>query len=545
MGGNRHHPRPQSRAPVAAAAIVLLVLLALTLVLGLHHTEGHLTYALDDAYIHLAMAKNLAEHGVWGVNRQEFSSTSSAPVWTALLGLAFLLAGPRAIVPLLLNIAVSLALLLLANRLLVRESNLAPRSRALVLVALVLFVPVVPMIATGQEHLLHLLLIVLFLLGLGRLLATPSRGLGRLPLELWIATPALGLVRYESLLLVGVTVLILALRRRWTDGAILAGLGFLPPLAFGLWSVAHGGYFFPNPVLLKANLPLGDSGALLKTATGYVALRRLFINAHLLVPLLLALGLLTALAARGASIATQPVRRPLPGTALMLFAATTLLHLTLADVGWFHRYEAYLVGLGILAIALGLGSAIDAAREVFDRFVQHGTARVALILTLLLSVAPLADRATRATLETPKAMRNIYEQQIQVARFLRDHCGDRSVAMNDIGAASFLADTRCVDLMGLANQRIADRIRARTYGPGALELILREEGVSVAVLYENWIRVPAEWTRVARWRIEGNVVTGGDTVAFFALAAHDAPDLDDGLRRFRSRLPARVLVATP
>jgi hypothetical protein len=33
----------------------------------LRQTNGHFVYSLDDPYIHLAVAKNLARHGVWGV----------------------------------------------------------------------------------------------------------------------------------------------------------------------------------------------------------------------------------------------------------------------------------------------------------------------------------------------------------------------------------------------------------------------------------------------------------------------------------------------
>ncbi len=37
-------------------------------------TEDHFTYLLDDAYIHLALAKNYAFHDIWGITKYVFSS---------------------------------------------------------------------------------------------------------------------------------------------------------------------------------------------------------------------------------------------------------------------------------------------------------------------------------------------------------------------------------------------------------------------------------------------------------------------------------------
>src|SRR3954447_15747321 len=65
-------------------AAVYLTLVAALLLSIAHRTGGHFVYALDDPYIHLALAENLA-HGHYGLNATEFASPSSSILWPFLL----------------------------------------------------------------------------------------------------------------------------------------------------------------------------------------------------------------------------------------------------------------------------------------------------------------------------------------------------------------------------------------------------------------------------------------------------------------------------
>ncbi|MFH1143134.1 MAG: hypothetical protein V1774_01150, partial [Candidatus Eisenbacteria bacterium] len=163
----------------------------------------------------------------------------------------------------------------------------------------------------------------------------------------------------------------------------------------------------------------------------------------------------------------------------------------------------------------------------------------AFLIALVFLVA-VGDRGVRALLETPRATANINEQQIQVALFLREHYTGSTIALNDIGAANFLADIVCVDLYGLASHEVLKALRQGTYGVKTLERITREKGARVAVLYPNWIRTPSSWTRVGHWSIADNVVNGGDTVAFFALDAEERSTLTRNLKLHSSKLPPGV-----
>ena len=84
--------------------LILWLLFALMLVVSLHDNQNHLVYSLDDAYIHMAMAKNYALYGIWGITKYEFTPCSSSIIWTLLLSLVYFIFKPNVLTPLMLNI---------------------------------------------------------------------------------------------------------------------------------------------------------------------------------------------------------------------------------------------------------------------------------------------------------------------------------------------------------------------------------------------------------------------------------------------------------
>ncbi|NJC95184.1 MAG: hypothetical protein C3F07_01175 [Anaerolineales bacterium] len=78
--------RVDHRLLLAVAALIgvafFLVVSALTYRIG---------FPLDDAWIHLTYARNLAGHGEWAFRLGERSAGSTAPLWTALLAIGYLL----------------------------------------------------------------------------------------------------------------------------------------------------------------------------------------------------------------------------------------------------------------------------------------------------------------------------------------------------------------------------------------------------------------------------------------------------------------------
>lgn len=69
---------------IAALSAVLFYLITSALIF-------RLGFPLDDSWIHLTYARNLAEHGEWAFRLGQRSAGSTAPLWTILLSIGFLL----------------------------------------------------------------------------------------------------------------------------------------------------------------------------------------------------------------------------------------------------------------------------------------------------------------------------------------------------------------------------------------------------------------------------------------------------------------------
>lgn len=527
--------RSESDGPLAAAAGVLLLAFGWLCVAVSVRTGGHLGYALDDPYIHMAMARNLAQHGVWGVTPHGFTSSSSSPLWTGTLGLLYALTGVHEGTPLLLNLLLSLGVLAVAHRLL-QSAGVAPGPAAVTLVALAAAAPLPALLFVGMEHPMHLLLTLLFAAAAARAAGeaeTPDR---RTVQRLALLAALLVLSRYEGLFLVAAAAGLLVLRGRIVSAAWTAAAGLLPVVAYGVLSLSQGWFFLPNSVYLKGKIPDPTTAGGVAEALGYYGYSQLVRAPAVLLPLVAGLAVHAARAARGTVWEWRQLL-------VVQFAAAALLHAQLAKMGTFYRYEAYLVGLGAVALA---AAAAGLARELetgagFRRPALGGAWALAV---LLLAVA--AERGWRSLVRVPQAVQNVHEQQYQMGLFLREYYPGSTVAANDIGAINYLADLRCVDLWGLGTIDTARHIRGGKYFLDEITAVTRAHGVRIALVYERPFRsgslsaIPKDWIKCGEWRIRNNVANADDTVSFFAAAAGEAPALAERLRAFAPRLPAGV-----
>lgn len=521
-----------------AAIALYLTLTGVLLGLSLGRTGGAFVYAQDDPYIHLAIARTLAEHGVWGISPHQFASASSSPLWTVLLA-SLWFAGARAVwVPFALNVVCGVGLLAAVTWALSRESSAGQSGSGMstaiaggALFALVLVTPLPTLAFIGMEHTLQVLLVLTFAWQVSaRLDAADAR---------WIVPALTAAVmtatRYESLFLVAIVVAILIWRGRVGAAALLGVIAVAPVVVFGWYSVQHGGLVLPNSVLMKSGPGrFGTVGSGISAlARDWIAILNLFVRPSQMALTVSTLALMVLVPS------ARLLRAGRPFWLAVLFVTTSALHACLVKLEWFFRYEAYLMALGVIAIA-GLIPIAEWPKEAGRRKERLHPALLPLAVLLTL---PLAARALTALATTVPATVNVRDQQVQLGRFFRQAYPDRPIAVNDLGAVAWMSTSRILDIVGLASQPVADLKRQKALDARALAALADADGVEAIAVYEEIFRpiLPPSWVKVGEWEIARNVALSGDTVTFFARTPEDATRLRAALDAFAGTLPRGVV----
>jgi hypothetical protein len=524
--------------PLFASIVILCVTTGVLSTIIILREDGHLVYALDDPYIQMAMAKNFALHGVWGITRFGFTSASSSPLWTFLIAVSYMIFGVSETSPFYLSLLGGVLVLGVAYSVL-RWYKLSPKFIFWTLVVLVFFTPLPTLIGIGSEHPLHAALTILLVFVAARLLSDQSPSTARRDLILLLAiSPILTVVRYEGMFLILTIVVLFLLRRRWRTGAAVGLAGFSSILAYGAIGLAKGWSWLPSSVLLKGSFPIfTDLSTAVDSVFGpaYVNVKG---GPHLVVLVLSSLFL--ALYAFDKRKSVWESRQVMTA----LFVAIALAHIQFCMMALFFRHESYLVALGIVVVIAQLADQLP--QKLFAAPVDRALAvkHAGGVALAGLLMYPCLVRAGAALVFLPQASKNIYEQQYQMARFVQRYYQGSIIALNDIGAVNFLADVHCLDLWGLGNYEVTKLKRERQYHTPDILRLSRQAGVKVALVYDSWYTplggLPRDWVWVGQWTLPDNVVAGGETVSIYAVDESETIPLMQKLQNFSPLLPKEV-----
>jgi len=515
----------------------------------LRQTNGTFMYPLDDVFIHMALAKNLAGYHNWGISRYEFASASSSVLYTLLLAGLFRLFSVQVIIPFLINCVTGVALLVVLQRWL-RKENIHNGPQFVLLLCIIFFSPLPILLICGMEHTLQCLFAFLFVFGFsdwleGNLIGKKEKW--ELPWSLVLYGMLCISIRYEGLFLVAIACFILAWHRKMGIAVKLGFLAALPLLVFGIYSVMKGSYFLPNSVLLKSDSAPLSFGGLIRTLDNILVQRMTVVKTDNIpagiprpgISLLATQRLLIILPLTWFLFRKYFRERMAYGYILLMLTACTVLQLAFASTGWLYRYEAYLVFCSVTIIGVLV---YKYGREVLQEATFFGCCMMAVILFGLLF--PLVLRSTAAFTKTGTACINIYGQQYQMGQFLHRYYDRDAVAANDIGAVSFFTSGPDLDLWGLGNIKVAKSKKGGYWTPEFLDSLCRETHVKLAIVYDDWFddALLQRWTKVATWQIQNNVICGGDTVSFYAMDKDSGPDLKRNLTEYAKSLPPDVTV---
>ena len=475
---------------VAVAACLPLVLFALTE----RRLAGVAGFPLDDAWIHLHFARNIAEGAGFSYNPGVPVAGSTAPLWTLLLALGVAVFGSSVAVAKIVGTLTALAATIVTRRAAIAwgASRLGALGGA---IGLAWTGAMAWGALSGMEVTLAALLVAASLLA-------HARG-HDLRTALWAALATVA--RPEALIMV--PLLVVARRLTIRRALLFAGVTAIvlaPAVAFSLATVGSA-----VPATASAKIEGGLFGWLSgvreparvmwlsRPAEFFGGWARWLWTTDWLLPLGLVAALVLVWRRSGRALA-------IPALALLVHPLAMALLAPYRDPAFQEgRYSIHLLPIAFVVLAVALGERLTRSRTVL------------LVAYLGLALVALAPAATRYGW----AVQNINAMQVHLGRWVDEHLPRReAIALNDIGAIAYLSRREVVDLVGLVSP---DVLRYRRDGEAGIERYLTERCPGHVIVFPAWFpRMTARrdlLEPVYRVRLDHNTVAGADEMVVYRL----------------------------
>ena len=457
-----------------------------------HRIAGAAGFPLDDSWIHLQFARNLAEGHGFSYNPGAPVAGSTAPLWTVLLGGGGALVGTSVGLAKALGIAATMA-----AGILTRRASLAWGAGPPLAFAAGIAVVWTGALAWGALSGMEVSLAAALVAG-----ALVAHARDRTIAVAVLASLAT-LARPEAVLLIPALMLARPLTpRRVAIFVVVPVLALAPFIAFCLVTVGT-----PLPATAAAKVEGGLLGWLAGVSeparTTFVGRPWEFLrewalwlfSTHALLPFLIVIAVVVVWA-RG--------RRALAVPALLLLAhplAMALLAPYRGPAFQEGRYSMHLLPVAFVAIAA-------AAPRV-----RGWPAAVALSVYLVLALIALSGAAVRYGW----AVQNINAMQVHLGRWIdRELPRDARLAVNDIGAIAYFSRREIIDLMGLVTPAVLPY--RRDGERGVLRFVL-ERCPTHLVIFPSWFPMLAGMDSLfeERYRVtlDHNEVSGGPVMVVY------------------------------
>ncbi len=455
------------RAPYVAA------LAALALYLALSAAGAGPGMPLDDGWIHLTYARNLARHGQLAFVPGAPSAGSTSPLWSVALAVGYLLGAPGLWWAFALGAAAFVALIWAVMRLWRLLWPAYARRDWTAGLALALSWPLVWAAGSGMETLLFIALGFVLLADYMQERAGAAR--------LGLLAGLLVLARPEGVILAALIAAAMALQAQWRRLAIFGAAGVAPLLPYFWFNLALSGELWPNTfyakqteyaALLARPLPQRFLQLLYYSLGGAAEGWRGISGAHLA----LAPGLTLA---GWRSLRDDAAQRRLWRTLPLLWAGGHILAYALRlPVTYQHGRYLWaaipvwtLLGLGGWAGILGAMQRRRPPGRIMARTLAAVFAALLLFFLLLGAVSYAEDVAF------------VQHEMVDVALWLRDHTPPEAlVAAHDIGALGYFAGRPLLDLAGLVTPEVIPLL----HDEAQLARYVQAQGADYLVTAPGW-----------------------------------------------------------
>lgn len=537
--------KPTERWPIyVASGIALAVVIGLVLYTFVLN-DDHLIFTADDAYIHMATAKNFSQQFVWGVSSREFSSSTSSLLWPLLLSAGYWLTDLNQLTPLLLNIFLTLAAIFMIWLLLVKTYSDLPAYIIFFILLVVIFAtPLPPLVLSGMETSLYVFITIFFVYISAVVLSGDQKSLfGREAIVLFLSAFLLTLTRFDGIFISSIVLFLFLLRRRWLYFSTLFFSIFLPVVIYGVISIENGWMWLPNSVLVKSRM-MGNIGdfSLIKSLgklSGYASFSQMMLFPNLLIFFIIAIAIFVIiLYNRNGYWDIDQIMLAI--FILGSFVSVAFLYVSAGE----YRYTTHLLSLGIF-VTLPVVFELLLRENKNNRPILNQASIMAIIATLF--ILPLVERVSSTFHNVPRDSVFTYRRHVQAGLFLEKYYyKSMPVIVDDIGAPVFYADIKCLDLWGLGDKSFGKLRMEYAFDVNAdqIQNIAISNNAKIAVIFAKRFNerdvLPADWEKVGVWTIINSEYAGNDTVSFYAVKSSDSETLMENLRQFSESLPQGV-----
>ena len=509
--------------PFIVSSVILILVVGIEFAAILRTNSGVFVYPLDDTYIHLSIAENIAQ-GYYGINPGEFASAASSIVWPFLLA-PFTYFTIGIYIPLILNTIFEIATLFVLWKIFNRVFEFMEQKNLFLSLLLVLFIPatgMVGLIFTGMEHSLQVFSVVLILYSIVKELQ------GEFDAQLMISSIALAsIVRYEDLTvcLFAIAFFFVRGRKKYALLSLFIVIAMLSSFSFFIY--LNEGSFLPSSVMAKMGAMrssmLNFSKIFEITRSSFGMLYGTFLIVLLIIAVINRKDFTTVILVSGATFITL---------LHLSYGKTQYYGSLFLEFGYYFRYEMYLWTF-LLTVMIIL------SRMFFIRAFRYSKTLFIVLLTIVELV--VCGRVNVMLLSIPIASNNVFEQHLQIHNFVAQFY-QKPVAMHDIGCVSYNNSSYVLDLWGLTSKKV---LNIRKSNPGKsewLDSLVNAKGISLVIMYDVWFpHHPAHWKKVAELTLTKPEITASENVASF-YAVNNAEEIIQKLKAFRNEMPLKEML---